>query len=1175
MTDEKGRLGRRFPAIPTQPSDDLLHSGIAILPGSHDTLGLPLIVFPVKSHTQLLGTKVSEICLLIKYYISITRPGQRLNGFAFLIDLKVANVQLFNIVVETLETLQRENQGCVAVFYCLQPRGKEACKFLKKLLGLKDKKRRLRLPFKKSTYKLESQRGRNNCIFKSVLMTDLTELYRYIEGRQVTTEFGGTLLFHIESWILFRQDLEGLYQDIDRVLESVPSTQDKIEMLKEYDLPETNEELEQLLGWIRNRYHDVMKELNIEAVIDECKNMVTKCKNPDSYAIYSDLQNNFMLQDAIITLEKHHVRLVTSRNQLQVSWQEAEKRLKKASNVRSYKEKTEKIIKWLNEVGMPKFKEPVEIADSLSQAETLKNHFEAGFYTTAKETLYEAEELIENMEKMALDTSREIQETVEYSRNFQSKISEFRLLLERRLRKYLDIYHFYLLSGKVTRWYRRTLTFLPIKYLSHYIDYDHDDLVPLCQEWNAEVNKYLYKHPAPRLEHLNKIREGVPLVSNMRNRNQARLLVHRVGLLRNLLVEGKIKVIDYIDLLKLKEKVLRGYDDLDNDLSRSMPDLTRIQRAESAYRHHNMSATLSRLPPSHQAGSMTDMEPPVSRARSVSSLYAPRRGSDAVDFDRGEMESRLRPRLGLSATMDRYQKVHELYADPDSNLRRFRSQPLVNQPQTYPDLNRQTSRDRDSIGRKGLVPKHSSKHTPGRRFVKARDQRSSRNHSQSNVGDDSEDTELSYPTNKRTFSFHRNPVDRNDYGIYGESDNCDDSVFSGQSSSSTLPLRDSRERYISLNFPSEPLSLPCSPPPHFLGGERASSSQSNYRGNQSLPSAFRTKEDSYDSGIGYTEPGIHAGARINPLYSSLPNLIAKDLRLPQTMQRDDSLSMTQENLNKISQSNLLPAEKLELMSAMLDNEDPGRRSPRRPGAVDPVKVPNAHVTNNLRLTTEEQNLVREILDKQKGEKKKQEGYYREEMNRRTGNSPNNLERTPKIYFNRPGDEEEDNEGSGTSDEEESEDDSNAGASTDEDVKRLNEAIQARRQEQLRLARNRQKLHQIDEQMTSPSKNEQKYRSPEKVIQDGTRQRSPHTMPRSPVSSHDDPLGYTLQRLQQTSPRQNRENGIYGTDSDYSGSEANSSMKPEEDYNRNRVMENGNASSVKEWVQRIPFEEVSI
>jgi hypothetical protein len=55
------------------------------------------------------------------------------------------------------------------------------------------------------------------------------------------------------------QGIEILYRDIDRVCESVPATQDKIEMLKEYDLPETNEDLDQLLGWIRNRYHDVMK----------------------------------------------------------------------------------------------------------------------------------------------------------------------------------------------------------------------------------------------------------------------------------------------------------------------------------------------------------------------------------------------------------------------------------------------------------------------------------------------------------------------------------------------------------------------------------------------------------------------------------------------------------------------------------------------------------------------------------------------------------------------------------------------------------------------------------------------------------------------------------------------------------------------------------------------------
>jgi hypothetical protein len=66
------------------------------------------------------------------------------------------------------------------VFYCLQPRGKEACKFLKKLLGLKEKKRRLRLPFKKAAYKLESQRGRNNCIFKVNICWSWQDIYWYL-----------------------------------------------------------------------------------------------------------------------------------------------------------------------------------------------------------------------------------------------------------------------------------------------------------------------------------------------------------------------------------------------------------------------------------------------------------------------------------------------------------------------------------------------------------------------------------------------------------------------------------------------------------------------------------------------------------------------------------------------------------------------------------------------------------------------------------------------------------------------------------------------------------------------------------------------------------------------------------------------------------------------------------
>ena len=75
----------------------------------------------------------------------------------------------------------------------------------------------------------------------------------------------------------------------------------------------------------------------------------------------------------------------------------------------------------------------------------------------------------------------------------------------------------------------------------------------------------------------------------------------------------------------------------------------------------SMSATLSRLPPSYHTEPM-DIDAPVSRAKSVSTLYAPRRGSDAIDYEPVEVESRLRPRLGLSATMDRY-KRHTTYTE--------------------------------------------------------------------------------------------------------------------------------------------------------------------------------------------------------------------------------------------------------------------------------------------------------------------------------------------------------------------------------------------------------------------------------------------------------------------------------------------------------------------------------
>ncbi|XP_074661927.1 uncharacterized protein LOC141914593 isoform X2 [Tubulanus polymorphus] len=811
--------GRRCAPIPTAPDEDLLLSGVAVLTGGCDSLGLPLITFPTKNHIKLTSIDSSDLCELIKYFISLTKPSQRLNGFVFLADLRITPTMNFTVIIDALQKLQIENRGSVAVFYIIQPRAKESLKSLRKQLGIKQKKFHLKRFFRKSTsneFKYDQ-----NCLFKSIISTTQSELYRYFDRPQLTIEFGGSLTYSHEAWVHFRQEVEGLIVDIDKVFEKFPQAADKIELLKEYDVPDTEDDVNNLIAWIRNRYHDIMRELKIETVIDDCVATVAKCRNPDKHAIYCHLVKCKMFEDTSKILEKQHQRLVTARQQLLSLWQQAESRLMDVMTIKSLKLRAEKHLNWIEEIGLKNVSQSPEYATTLSQAEINKNHFETGFYAESKENLSEAEKL---MSKMCENPDEKLIECVKL---LQSKITEFRFQLEKRFQLYLDIYHFFLLSGKVTRWYKRTMSFLPLERLKQNVI---DGTVKLTADWLQSVSQYLYKHPAPRPEHIHRIKDGINLIKDMKMRNQSRLLVYRVGLLRHLLVDKEITIADYQQLLQLKQQFKHGLDELDGSagLSRSLPDISHI----------------------------TDT--PLNTGRNIETMYSKPR----VTINRDELPQRPHSAIPFTTSQpmihfdsDSTENLPPIRYDSrrhagESKLRKFRSQP------DYIDSSTTVARKRAS-----------NKHTPGRRFVKARDQRTN--------------------NEPRKFSFHRSPIDRHSYAaIYTDS----------ESSSSEL----NQERYISLSYPS-------------TGIEGATAAVTAADGDiffsNTLP--HRPVAPSIDR-------DIHS--------MSLPNL-ARRMSSPSVTEDESQLSLTADNLELITTSHgLTPTQKLDLMNDILNVPATGRRS---------------------------------------------------------------------------------------------------------------------------------------------------------------------------------------------------------------------------------------------------------
>nr|XP_006821074.1 PREDICTED: uncharacterized protein LOC102807700 [Saccoglossus kowalevskii] len=229
-----------------------------------------------------------------------------------------------------------------------------------------------------------------------------------------------------------------------------------------------------------------------------------------------------------------------------------------------------KLIDWINNKGMVYLRHNTEIPDCLSRAEIIKNHFETGFLTTSKEVIQHSECLLQQADDMVIKDHYNIPVILSSSKNFTNLLQQFKEAIHRRHKVLHHIFIFYLILQKCLQWYRKTLTFLPSQLLEHKDFFvsssrkhsKHPYL--LTMEWRKESSKFLSHHPPPSIDDLRRLKESILLISDMKVRTQARLLIHRCLLLKHLFnFNDTMSPKELLKIFQWQTNYLEGFDDIE------------------------------------------------------------------------------------------------------------------------------------------------------------------------------------------------------------------------------------------------------------------------------------------------------------------------------------------------------------------------------------------------------------------------------------------------------------------------------------------------------------------------------------------------------------------------------------------------------------------------------------
>ncbi|XP_071956261.1 uncharacterized protein [Antedon mediterranea] len=544
--EDLARLGQ----VATMPSDDLMETEVAVLSGGHDQQGRPIISFPAKNHEVLeRRVKASGVDHILTYFISLHSSQCQKNGFAFVIDMRRGTYELISIMKSALNSLQAEYEGSVGMMYAIQPHAKQLAKDLLTILALRHSKK------KKNKHLVTP-------LFQSTVVEDEVELHNHIDRSQLTEDLGGYLQYSHIAWLRFRSTVEPFFEKFQSLQPRLPIGFERMEELKKYNIGTQSTQLTQTRQAMLDEYRDIREDIGIDHVLNHCEDLIQRLEHPEDDRLFNVMAHKPIYVQSKKTIEACYRNLQEALRHIDKLWREGEKRILDAEELTQFQMDVKEVSDWLQGPGLHELKKHSEIASSAGRAELLCSHFETSCLSVAKSQLARVDGLFQQADVMLINNNSNMDTIKETVKMLQKQNQEFKDLIMEKKTMLERVHRFYHLHKQVSKWYWKTLQFLPPDLPDVFNELKSKERRNRSEiaihEWQEDVKRFLKQYPAPLQDDLKELKATSDVIMHGKLRRQARLLSHRCSTLKKILdIKHVPSSKDILDALQWQENHLK------------------------------------------------------------------------------------------------------------------------------------------------------------------------------------------------------------------------------------------------------------------------------------------------------------------------------------------------------------------------------------------------------------------------------------------------------------------------------------------------------------------------------------------------------------------------------------------------------------------------------------------
>ncbi|XP_032876725.1 uncharacterized protein LOC116973120 isoform X2 [Amblyraja radiata] len=525
---------------PALPDDRVVYSGVAVVPGSFDHWGSPLVIFPRAQHSLLISDlKQDDVVELLKYF----RASQtRIGPLSIVTDLRYASLDVVSIILNSLLQIQHQFGRAVDTFYAVQPQAKGIRKHILKALGLVHSK--LSEP-----------------PFKCVLLNEIFELFNYIDRSQLTSDLGGYLTYQHKAWVHFRKEMDGFAHGYLALAQRFPGCLAGLQQWIFQSLPADAGDLEQFSQTINKLHAEWRRDLGIDDLLRRCEEIIEKFRDPKSDPCFNAMAGTAQFQQEADDLLKKDERLRAAANKVELLWQQALARARLLLKDLWCRESAQQISDLIISEGMGKIHTyKLEIANNLSQAEILKLDYDATIYNPAMKLITESEKLLQELDEVAECGGR----TGDCREKLSRLKDMFHIAVELPRQTLKAVYDFYDIFENVAGWYHLLLQEISFKeavceHPVHSWGLPHEAGHYLKPSWKEHVSRLLHKAPLPAAEDLGRLGHLADCIPDSLHQRRGKMLSHQCFVVRRLLTAPEqVCPIDLEQVVQWQESYLKA-----------------------------------------------------------------------------------------------------------------------------------------------------------------------------------------------------------------------------------------------------------------------------------------------------------------------------------------------------------------------------------------------------------------------------------------------------------------------------------------------------------------------------------------------------------------------------------------------------------------------------------------